>query len=134
MEVNDRRDMRNIVNLCRKIERSESESPHRSIALPYISPKEGVQSLGGGFLVYLGPKGDYYGSRGVTTAKSGNLGELEISKLNEASQNPRIEACRYLRYHPQKVYKAWAEVSSSTWAPRATTMAHGGSQRQNLGF
>ena len=48
--------------------------------------------MGGGFIDYWGPKGDYYGSRGVTSAKSGILGELEISKLNEASQKPHIEA------------------------------------------
>ena len=75
-----------------KIERSESESPHRSIVLPLVSPTEGIQSLSGGFLYYLASNGDYYGSRGVPTAKSGILGGLEISKLTKASQDPHIEA------------------------------------------
>ena len=75
-----------------KIERSESESPHRSIAQPYVSPTEGIQSLNDGFLHVLASNGDYYGSRGVTTAKSGILGGLEISKSREASQNPNIDA------------------------------------------
>ena len=75
-----------------KTERSESESPHRSIALPYVSPKVSIQSLSEGVLFYLGPKGDYYGSRGVTTAKSGILGGLEIPKSSKASQDPNIEA------------------------------------------
>ena len=52
-----------------EFERYESESSHRSIALPYLLPTEGMKSLGGGFLDYLGPKSDYYGSGGVTTAK-----------------------------------------------------------------
>ena len=48
--------------------------------------------MSGGFIDYLGPKGDYYGSGDVTAPKSGILGGLEISKLRKASQNPHIEA------------------------------------------
>ena len=59
-----------------KIERSETVTSHRSIALPCVSPPEGIQSLGEGFCYYLGPNGDYYASRGVTTAKSVILGGL----------------------------------------------------------
>ena len=33
-----------------------------------------MQSLGRGFFDYKGPNADYYGSRDVTTAKSGILG------------------------------------------------------------
>ena len=73
-----------------KIKRSESESPHSRKEVPDVSPKEGIQSLSEGFLYYMGPKSDYYGSRGVMTAKSGILGGLEMSKSREASQNPHI--------------------------------------------
>ena len=82
--------------------------------------------MSGGFLYYLGPKDDNLGSRGVTTAKSGILGGLEITKLREASQNPYIEAYRYLRNQPPKVSKAWAEVFFTAWVARATIMAPGG--------
>ena len=48
-----------------EIERSESESPRRSIMIPYLLSREGIQSLGDGFFYYLGPKSDYYSSRGM---------------------------------------------------------------------
>ena len=35
----------------------EGKLKHRSIELPYVSPAEGRQGLGEGFLCYLGPKG-----------------------------------------------------------------------------
>ena len=79
--------------------------------------------MGGGFFCYKALMAAYCGSRGVTTAKSGILSGLEISKVREVSQNPHIEAYRYLRYHPKKVYRAWAEVSFTAWVERATIMA-----------
>ena len=109
-----------------KIEKSVSEPSHRSIVLPWVLPIGGTQILSGGFLHYLGPKDDYCGSRGVTAPKSGILGGLQLSKLRKASQNPHIEAYCYLRYQPQKVYRAWAEVSFTAWVARATIMAPGG--------
>ena len=45
-----------------------------------------------GFASVLDTKSDCYGSRGVTTAKTGILGGLETSKSSEASQDPHIEA------------------------------------------
>lgn len=45
-----------------KIERSVTGTSRRSIALPQVSPTEGIQSLGEGFLYCLGPKGDYHAS------------------------------------------------------------------------
>ena len=78
-----------------EIVRSESESLHRSIGLPYVSPIEGIQSLGGGFLYYLGPNGDYYGSRGskneilfTTTTWRNFKGYKFPTKLNHYSYYP----------------------------------------------
>ena len=48
-----------------EVERSESESQHRSIELPSVLTREGIEGLGEGFLHYLGLIGAYYGSRGL---------------------------------------------------------------------
>ena len=47
---------------------------HRSIPFYEVSPREGIQSFGKGFLYHLGPNGDYYDSRGALTEKSGDSG------------------------------------------------------------
>ena len=36
-------------------------------------------------------------------------------------------------YHPEKVSKAWAKVSSTAWPPMVTIIASRGSNRRNLG-
>ena len=53
---------------------------HRSIALPYVSHSEGIQSLSEGSRHYLGSYGAYYCYRGLKTPKSKILGGLATHK------------------------------------------------------
>ena len=104
------------------------------IGSPCIQCRGRFQSLGEGFLNSLASKGDYYGSQGLMVPKSGTLGGLEVPKSQEASTKTNIEAQCDLRYHPKKVYKAWAEVLTIPRPIRVTIVAREGWRCRNLGF
>lgn len=78
-------------------------------------------------------KVNYYGSRGLTTPKSGILGGMEMSNLDLWTPNSNIEAWRYLTYHPEKISKAWTKVSFTAWPSMVTIIASRGSKSRNFG-
>ena len=97
----------------------EYKAKHRSIALPWVSPRKGTQSLGGGVAEVQSSHGRYYHSQGANLSENRFL----VRVLNWCSPNVELKATMLkLPAHRTSLYMygnmfacSWYWISDHFW-------------------